>query len=98
MRRQVGGAILSPDFCVTGFSGGFLFRLSALRTAQLFTRQLFMKGLATNNADLAAFVFSAHTYDCGEPRLSLAKVRCQPASNPSIPGSDSRGRRRRSGC
>jgi hypothetical protein len=42
-------------------SGGLLLRLSALRAAQLFTRQFLMKGLATIDADLAAFIFSAHT-------------------------------------
>ena len=33
-----------------------------------------MERLATIDTDLAAFVFSAHTLDCGEPRLRLAKV------------------------
>ena len=33
-----------------------------------------MERLATIDADLAAFIFSAHTLDCGEPRLRLAKV------------------------
>jgi hypothetical protein len=54
--------------------GGFLLRLSALSAAQLFTRQFLMKRLATIDADLAAFIFSAHNVDCGEPRLWLAKV------------------------
>ena len=38
-----------------------------------------MERLATIDADLAAFIFSAHTLDCGEPRLRLAKV-------PNYPG------------
>src|ERR1700687_3633827 len=58
--------------------GGLLFRLPALGAAQLFTRQLFVERLATIDADLAAFIFSAHTLDCGEPRLYLAKVSAQP--------------------
>jgi hypothetical protein len=58
----------------TAHSGRFLFRLSALGTAQLFARQFFVEGLATVDADLAAFVFSAHALDCGEPSLHLAKV------------------------
>src|SRR5690242_20257791 len=41
-------------------SGGFLLRLSALGAAQLFTGQFLVKGLATIDANLAAFIFSAH--------------------------------------
>ena len=59
--------------------GGLFLSLSALGAAQLFARQLFVERLATIDADLAAFVFSAHTLDCGEPRLRLAKV-------PNYPG------------
>ena len=67
--------------------GGFLFRLSALGATQLFTRQLFVEGLATVDADLAALVFSAHTLDCGEPSLHLAKVLAQPGRvTPFRPG------------
>src|SRR5260370_42657597 len=54
--------------------GGLLLRLAALGAAQLFTRQFLVERLATVDADLAAFIFSAHTLDCGEPRLRLAKV------------------------
>jgi hypothetical protein len=54
--------------------GGFLFRLAALGTAQLFTRQFLVEGLATIYADLTTFVFSAHAHDCGERSLWLAKV------------------------
>jgi hypothetical protein len=64
---------------VCGGSGGFLFSLSALGAAKLFAGQFLVKGLATIDADLAAFIFSAHTYDCGEPRLHLAKVHRLPA-------------------
>ena len=46
--------------CVWDELGGLLFRLPALGTAQLCTRQLLVKGLATVDADLAALVFSAH--------------------------------------
>jgi len=60
-------------------SGGFLLGLSALGAAELFAGQFLVKCLATIDADLAAFIFSAHTYDCGEPRHYLAKVRSQPA-------------------
>jgi hypothetical protein len=41
-------------------SGGLLLRLSTLGAAELFTRQFLVKGLATIDADLAAFIFSAH--------------------------------------
>jgi len=58
--------------------GGLLLGLSALGATQLFTGQLLVERLATIDADLAAFIFSAHTLDCGEPRLSLAKVSAQP--------------------
>jgi hypothetical protein len=33
--------------------------------------------LATIDANLAAFIFSAHGLDCGEPSLFLAKVSAQ---------------------
>jgi hypothetical protein len=46
--------------CGAMSSGGLLLRLAALGAAQLFAREFFVKGLATGNADLAAFVFSAH--------------------------------------
>jgi hypothetical protein len=41
-------------------SGCFLFGLSALGAAQFFAGQFFVKRLATIDADLAAFIFSAH--------------------------------------
>jgi hypothetical protein len=69
---------LLPAFSVNR-SGGFLLRLSALGTAQLFARQFLVKGLATIDADLAALIFSAHGLNCGEPRLYLAKVIRRPA-------------------
>jgi hypothetical protein len=65
--------MLLPAFLACGL-GGLLLGLSALGATQLFTRQFFVERLATIDADLAAFVFSAHTLDCGEPRLYLAKV------------------------
>src|SRR5262249_17672758 len=61
-------------------SGRFLLRLPALGAAQLFTRQFLVEGLATVDTDLAAFIFSAHALDCGEPSLCLAKVPPAPAS------------------
>ena len=73
IRSGLPGRMLLPAW-VRAVLGGLLFRLSALGAAQLFTRQLFVERLATIDADLAAFVFSAHTLDCGEPRLRLAKV------------------------
>jgi hypothetical protein len=48
-----------------------------------------VEGLATIDADLAAFIFSAHTHDCGERRLCLAKV---PARAPGQPPRDARNR------
>jgi hypothetical protein len=57
-----------------GVLGGLLLGLAALGAAQLFARQFLVERLATIDADLAAFIFSAHTLDCGEPRLRLAKV------------------------
>src|SRR3954449_11314871 len=41
-------------------SGGLLFRLSALGATELFAGQLLVKRLATVDANLAAFIFSAH--------------------------------------
>jgi hypothetical protein len=70
-RRSISSLL---DFLWIG-SGGLLLCLSALRTAELFTRQLLVEGLATIDADLAAFIFSAHVLDCGEPSLYLAKLR-----------------------
>ncbi|MBV9327906.1 MAG: hypothetical protein JO352_29685 [Chloroflexi bacterium] len=41
-------------------SGGLFFCLSALGAAQFFAGQLLVERLATIDADLAAFIFSAH--------------------------------------
>jgi hypothetical protein len=60
MRRHPGGASEPPLGSAPQISGSLLFRLSALRAAQFFARQFLMEGLATIDADLAAFVFSAH--------------------------------------
>jgi hypothetical protein len=60
MRRQPGGAHSSLLALLQGRSGGLLLGLSALRAAELFTRQFLMKGLATIDTNLAAFIFSAH--------------------------------------
>ncbi len=68
-QAECSALLLSPDVL-----GGLLLSLAALGAAQLFTCQFFVERLATIDADLAALVFSAHTLDCGEPRLRLAKV------------------------
>jgi hypothetical protein len=56
---ELGPTTLFPLFTQVEL-GGFLFRLSALGAAQLFTCQFLVEGLATVDADLAALVFSAH--------------------------------------
>jgi hypothetical protein len=43
--------------------------------------------LATIDADLAAFIFSAHGVDCGEPSLRLAKVPPHPGPPAPFPRS-----------
>jgi hypothetical protein len=59
MRRLAGGASELPQRTRLT-SGSLLFRLSALRAAEFFACQFLVEGLATIDADLAAFVFSAH--------------------------------------
>ena len=82
--RLARARLLTPSYLVRGRSGGFLLRLSALGTAQLFARQFLMEGLATIDANLAAFIFSAHVLNCGEPRLHLAKVVSARRATPAI--------------
>src|SRR3954451_19103011 len=60
LRPRVLGRFLPTSECLS-LSGGFLFRLAALGAAQLFARQFFVERLAAIDANLTAFVFSAHT-------------------------------------